>query len=189
VGEAEVVVDVEVGAAGRRRPGRPGVAVRLRLLGNVAGLDEVGRLAQVGDRAVELPQRDVAMAAVAVEPDVVGVFLDSARVRGDRLAEAAEIGLAPAEPDDGVGGAGVLGEVVLGPGQVRLQHVPPLGGDLRREERHPQERGRLGRLEVAVVPGDVALVAVLHVAGLADAVVLARVDHELGGMPSRLRAW
>src|SRR5262249_8709204 len=43
----------------------------------------------------------------------------------------------------------------------------------------PGGGGRHLRPHVAVVPGDVALVAVLHVAGPPDAVVLAGIDHEL----------
>src|SRR5690606_16355856 len=95
----EMVEDVEV----ERRAGDV-EAVR-----RAVGLDlvrlpahQLRRALQVGDRAVELPDRDPPVPAVAVEPGVFRMLLDPLGEGLDRLAVAAEVGQATPEPDDRV---------------------------------------------------------------------------------------
>ena len=95
--------------------------------------------------------------------------------------------MAAPEPDGSVCGVRVLRELGRGLRQAFLELLAILLGYLGGEERLAEERSRLGlavlrdgaRAKVAVVPGEVALVAVLPVARGLDRVPLIRVHHEL----------
>ena len=70
-------------------------------------LDQVCGLRKIGDGEIEFSHRDVAVAAMAQEARILGEALHATREDVDRLAIAAEVGGAPTEPDEGVGGGGV----------------------------------------------------------------------------------
>src|SRR5688500_10983410 len=65
-------------------------------------LRQRGRALQVRDGAVELTHGDVAVSAVAIQPRVVRMERDAARVDVDRLTDATEVRQAPPIPYDGV---------------------------------------------------------------------------------------
>ena len=95
-----MIPDVELQRAARlaRRIRR---AIGLDLVG--LALDQLRRLLEVGLRPGELPDGDVAMAAMAIELRVVGMQLDAFREHRNRIVEAPQIAKAAAHPDDRLG--------------------------------------------------------------------------------------
>jgi len=71
------------------------------------------------------------MAAMAIEPRVVGEALDAVAEDRDGLVVAAEIGGAPAEPDEGVGIRRVRGDRALR--RIQLGVEPGAGGVAQRQ--------------------------------------------------------
>ncbi len=94
--QAEVVVDVELRVR-HRDAGPVRRAVRLDLERLAA--DQLGRLLEVRDGAGELTDRDVAVSAVAVEAVRGWEPGEAVGVDRDRLAVAAGVGRAAAQPD------------------------------------------------------------------------------------------
>ena len=136
VGEAEVVVDRELQG---RRGGALRVGARLGLV--LLALHERGGARQIGNGLVELPHRDVAVAAVAQQPRVVRVLREAAGEGLDRLAVAAEVGVAAAEPDRGVGAVGVLQELGRRRGEVGVEGLLPRRASARgRRAARPRAR-------------------------------------------------
>ena len=139
--------------------------------------------------------RDVAMAAVPVEADVLGVPCDAAAEDLDGFPEAAQVRRPPAQPDDVVRVVRVLHEVGGGLRQVLFEGLAALpaarSGANRGRPSSEVASGfgpatappRPARLQVSVVPGDGALVAVLLVARGFDGMALPGVDDELGLLP------
>ena len=100
VREAEMVRDVRMQCADRH-------VARVRL---AVGLDfvrlaahELCRALEIRRRAIDLSDREVAMAAMPIQPRVVGIERDAARVDVDCFADATQIRQPPGEPDDRVG--------------------------------------------------------------------------------------
>ena len=86
--------------------------------------------------------RDVAMAAVAVQPRVVGVLRDALREHRNRILVAPQITEPAADPDDRVGVVRLRREVLFGLREIGFE----LGalGELDRIERLARQRRRFG---------------------------------------------
>ena len=97
VREGEMVTDV-----GMQRPDRRILRVRLSI-----GLDFIrlashqrGGLFEIGHGRIEIAHRDVSMPAVTIEPRIVRVQRDTARVHVDRFPQLSEIAESPRIPED-----------------------------------------------------------------------------------------
>ncbi len=77
---------------------------------------------------------------MAVHAGICGVFLDSLAVDGDGLPVFSQIGVATAEPDDGVRVVGVALVPGSRRGQLPLAFFAHLGAQLRRIERCAGQR-------------------------------------------------
>ena len=93
-----------------------------------------------GTRLRELPRGEVAMPAVAVEARVVRVALDALGERGNGVLVPPQVGLAAANPDEGLGRGGIGHRLRLL--KVLLQLLA-VGNRVGRVKRLAGERGRL----------------------------------------------
>src|SRR5687767_6073791 len=117
-----MVVDVGMECSDRR-------VLRIRL---AVGLDNVGLsrdeargALEVGDRPVEFAHGDVAVAAMTIQPRIVGMQLKAPRVHVDGLANPAEVCEPASEPDDGISICGAA--VKPGARFCKLALVPRAG--------------------------------------------------------------
>src|SRR6185295_7602668 len=104
--------------------------------------DELRRLAEIRGGEVELADRDVAVATMAIEPRLIRVALDGARVHVDRVAEPSKVGETAAQPDRGVGGRRVAIVFGLRFCEVGLEAGLRVAGRRRRDERLAKKRRR-----------------------------------------------
>jgi hypothetical protein len=115
-------------------------AVRLDLV-LLAG-DELRRLLQIGDREIELADRDVAVAAMAVQARLVRMLRDAARVDVDGVAEASEVGEAAPQPDRGIRAFRIAIVVGPRPREIGLEPRLRLAGRRRRDQWLAEQRRR-----------------------------------------------
>jgi hypothetical protein len=99
VREAEMIRDVRVQRADGH-VARVWLAVGLDLVRLAA--DELRRALEICCREINLSHGQIPMAAVSIQPWIVRVEGDAARVDVDRLPDAAQVREAPPEPDDRV---------------------------------------------------------------------------------------
>ena len=108
--------------------------------------DELRRALEIRRRAIDLSHGEIAMAAMPIQPRVVGIERDAARIDVDRFADPAEVREPPGVPDDRIG---VRGRMLIGGARLAQLFLVTLAR--RRDERKLPSVSP--RNEIACTPG------------------------------------
>jgi hypothetical protein len=106
--------------------------------------DQLRSFREVSDGLVELAHRDVAVAAVPVEPGIVRERRDPLGEEINRLAHVTGDRLLAPEPEERVGAVRRAGQRVARRSQPRVGGLPRFGCECDRVERFAEQGHRLG---------------------------------------------